>query len=181
MSGLQTKYRQEIAPALKQALKMSNDMQVPRVLKVAINMGFNSQVDKEMIKNIVGDMAKLSGQKPVLTKARKSISNFKVREGVPVGVKVTLRGKRMYDFLERLIAAALPRVRDFRGLPARGFDGRGSYTFGLQEQTVFPEINPDTVKRVQGMDVSIVTSAATDAVARELLVRLGLPLAGTRK
>ncbi len=181
MSGLQTKYRQEIAPALKEALKMSNAMQVPRVLKVAINMGFNSQVDKEMIKNIVGDMAKLSGQKPVLTKARKSISNFKVREGVPVGVKVTLRGKRMYDFLERLIAAALPRVRDFRGLPARGFDGRGSYTFGLQEQTVFPEINPDTVKRVQGMDVSIVTSAATDAVARELLVRLGLPLAGTRK
>ncbi|MEI7436817.1 MAG: 50S ribosomal protein L5 [bacterium] len=181
MSGLQTKYRQEIAPALKEVLHMGNIMQVPRVLKVAINMGFNSQVDKEMIKNIIGDMAKLSGQKPVLTKARKSISNFKVREGVPVGVKVTLRGKRMYDFLERMMAAALPRIRDFRGLPTRGFDGRGSYTFGLQEQTVFPEINPDGVKRVQGMDVTIVTSAATDAAARELLVRLGLPLAGTHK
>ena len=156
--ALKEKYKKEIVPALMKSLGCKNVMDVPRILKVTLNMGFNAEMDKDQIKVASEDLGRITGQKAVITKARKSISNFKLRQGMPVGAKVTLRGDRMYDFLERLIHAALPRFRDFRGLPVRGFDGRGSYTFGLQEQTLFPEIEPDDVKKVQGMDVTIVTS-----------------------
>jgi large subunit ribosomal protein L5 len=148
---------------------------------VTVNMGFNSTVEKDVIKAISEDLAMISGQRPVITKARKSISNFKLRKGMPVGAKVTLRGDRMYDFLTRLIHAALPRIRDFRGLPVKGFDGRGSYTFGLQEQTIFPEIDPDGVKKVQGMNVTVVTSANTDERARQLLTLIGVPFAKAQR
>lgn len=181
MTGLKQKYQTEIVPALMKALGCKNVMEVPRLQKVTINMGFNSSVDKDMIKAVSEDLARISGQRPVITKARKSISNFKLRKGMPVGAKVTLRGDRMYEFLVRLIHAALPRIRDFRGLPLKGFDGRGSYTFGLQEQTIFPEIDPDGVKKVQGMNVTIVTSATTDSWARELLTLLGVPFAKAHK
>lgn len=179
--ALKEKYKAEIVPALMKSLGCKNVMDVPRLLKVTLNMGFNSSMDKDQIKQISEDLGRITGQKPVITKARKSISNFKLRQGMPVGAKVTLRGERMYDFLERLIHAALPRIRDFRGLPVRGFDGRGSYTFGLQEQTIFPEIDPDSVKKVQGMNVTIVTSASTDARARELLAMVGVPFAKPNK
>jgi len=181
MIGLKAKYKTDVVPALMTALGCKNVMDVPRLLKVTLNMGFNSTTDKDQIKAITDDLGRITGQKPVVTKARKSISNFKLRQGMPVGVKVTLRGDRMFQFLERLIHAALPRIRDFRGLPPKGFDGRGSYTFGLQEQTIFPEIDPDSVKKVQGMNVTIVTSAPTDDRARELLTRIGLPLAKLHK
>jgi large subunit ribosomal protein L5 len=177
MTGIKDRYKREVVPELMKALGCRNVMDVPRLLKITVNMGFNSSIDKDMVKTIADDLAKIAGQRPVVTKARKSISNFKLRRGMPVGAKVTLRGNRMYEFLERLIHAALPRIRDFRGLPANGFDGRGSYTFGLQEQTIFPEIEPDEVKRVQGMNITIVTSARTDEWARELLARVGFPFA----
>jgi large subunit ribosomal protein L5 len=177
MAGLKEKYRNEIVPALMQSLGVRNSMDVPRLFKVAVNAGFNPSVDKDAIKALAADLARITGQVPVITRARKSISNFKVRQGMPVGAKVTLRGSRMYDFLERLIHAALPRIRDFRGLSPKGFDGRGHYTFGVQEMVIFPEINPDEVKRVQGLDVTIVTTARTNEAARELLSRLGLPFA----
>ena len=177
MAGLKERYAKEIAPELAKTLALKNPMQVPRLEKVVINMGFNASVDKDTVKAIAGDLARIAGQSPVITKARKSISNFKLREGVPVGAKVTLRGARMYEFLERLIHAALPRIRDFRGVSATAFDGRGSYTLGLQEQTIFPEINPDEVKKVQGMDITIVTTATTNDGARALLALLGLPFA----
>ena len=180
MTGLKAKYRNEAVPALMKALGCKNVMEVPRLLKVTLNMGFNSATDKDTIKTLSEDLARISGQKPVITKARKSISNFKLRKGMPVGAKVTLRGDRMYEFVERLVHAALPRIRDFRGLPVKGFDGRGSYTFGLQEQTIFPEIDPDNVKKVQGMNVTIVTSAPTDERARELLALLGIPFTRQR-
>ncbi len=181
MTGLKEKYKNEVVPALKKSLGAPNIMSVPKVLKVTINMGFNSSVDKDVVKAIADDLGRIAGQHPVVTLARKSISNFKLRKGMPVGAKVTLRGARMYEFLERLIHAALPRIRDFRGLSVKGFDGRGSYTFGLQEQTIFPEIDPDSVKKVQGMNVTIVTSADTDEKARELLTMIGIPFAKPQK
>jgi large subunit ribosomal protein L5 len=181
MTGIKEKYKRDVVPELMKVLGCRNIMDVPRLLKVTLNMGFNAALDKDQIKAASDDLGKITGQRPVVTKSRKSISNFKLRKGMPVGAKVTLRGERMYDFLERLIHAALPRIRDFRGLPANGFDGRGSYTFGLQEQTIFPEIEPDDVKRVQGMNITIVTSADTDERARELLTRIGLPLAKTSR
>ena len=181
MKGLKERYKTEVVPGLMKSLGCKNVMDVPRLLKVTLNMGFNSAMDKDQIKAITEDLGRITGQKAVVTKARKSISNFKLRQGMPVGAKVTLRGSRMYEFLERLIHAALPRIRDFRGLPVRGFDGRGSYTFGLQEQTIFPEIDPDSVKKVQGMNVTIVTSASTDARARELLALVGVPFAKSHK
>ncbi len=177
MSELKEKYRRDLAPALCKSLGLKNPMQTPRLRKVVVNMGFNSAVDRDAMNASLGDLAKITGQKPLLIKARKSISNFKLREGMPIGAKVTLRGDRMWDFLERLINTALPRIRDFRGIAARGFDGRGAFSFGLQDQTIFPEINPDDVKRVQGMDVTVVTSAAGDAGARELLTMMGIPFA----
>ena len=181
MTGMKARYRTEVQPALFKTLGLRNVMQTPRLLKVSLNMGFNAATDKDAVKAIGEDLARIAGQKPVITKARKSISNFKLRKGMPVGAKVTLRGERMYEFLERLIHAGLPRIRDFRGLALSGFDGRGSYTFGLQEQTVFPEIDPDSVKKVQGMNVTVVTSAHTDAEARELLRGLGFPFAKAQK
>ena len=181
MTGLKEKYKTQVVPELMKSLGCSNVMDAPRLLKVTINMGFNSTVEKDVIKAIGEDLAMISGQRPVITKARKSISNFKLRKGMPVGAKVTLRGDRMYDFLARLIHAALPRIRDFRGLPVKGFDGRGSYTFGLQEQTIFPEIDPDGVKKVQGMNVTIVTSANTDERARQLLTLIGVPFAKAQR
>lgn len=179
--GLKDKYKKEIVPALMKSLGLANVMQAPRLLKVTLNMGFNASMDKDMIKAVSEDLAAITGQRPVITKARKSISNFKLRKGMPVGAKVTLRGSRMFEFLERLIHATLPRIRDFRGLSPKGFDGRGSYTFGLSEQTIFPEIDPDKVKKVQGMNVTVVTSAQTDEQARELLALLGIPFAKSQK
>lgn len=173
--SLKEKYRSEIVPELVKQLGLKNRLQAPRLLKVCINMGFNSALDKDVIKALATDLSRIAGQAPVMTTARKSISNFKLRAGMTVGAKVTLRGNRMYEFMERLIHAALPRIRDFRGLSGGGFDGRGSYTFGLQEQSIFPEIDPDTVKKTQGMDITIVTSARDDAQAKALLALIGVP------
>ncbi len=177
MSGLKETYHRELAPALREKLGCRNPMQTPRLVKVVINMGFNTTVDRDTMSACMNDLARLSGQKPLMIKAGKSISNFKLREGMPIGAKVTLRRARMYEFMERLIHAALPRIRDFRGIARTGFDGRGAYSFGLQDQTVFPEIDPDEVKRTQGMDITIVTTAADEAGTRELLTMLGMPFA----
>jgi large subunit ribosomal protein L5 len=177
MTGLKNKYKEDIAPKLRSEQGYANVMQVPRVKKVILNMGFKTTMDKDMIKAVAEDMGKITGQKPVITKARKSIANFKLREGMPVGVKVTLRGEQMYEFLDRLINSALPRIRDFRGVSATAFDGHGNYTLGLSEQSIFPEIDPDRMKVTQGMDVTIVTSAATNEEARALLKEFGMPFA----
>ena len=177
MSLLKEKYEKEIKPALKETGRFANPMDIPRLSKVTINMGVNTQVDRDALKAVAEDLAKIAGQRPVITHATKSIANFKLREGMAIGAKVTLRGERMYEFLERLIHATLPRIRDFRGINPKSFDGRGNYTLGLKEQTLFPEIDADKVKRVQGMDITIVTTARTDNDARELLKRLGMPFA----
>jgi large subunit ribosomal protein L5 len=152
-------------------------MRAPRLLKIVVNMGFDAETDRDAVKAVVEDLAKIAGQRPVVTKARKSISNFKLREGMSIGAKVTLRGDRMYEFLDRLITAALPRIRDFRGVSVRSFDGRGNYTLGLAEQSIFPEIHPDQIKKTQGMDITFVTNAPTNDEARELLRLLGMPFA----
>lgn len=174
---LQETYRSKIVADMMAARGYRNVLQVPRVEKIVINMGFDSETDRDAIKTVVEDLARIAGQRPVVTKAKKSISNFRLREGMAVGAKVTLRGARMYEFLDRLITAALPRIRDFRGVSSRSFDGRGNYTLGLSEQTIFPEVNPDNVKKVQGMDITVVTTAQTDDEARDLLRRLGVPFA----
>jgi large subunit ribosomal protein L5 len=174
---LQDKYRKDVAPQLRTSRGYKNVMQIPRLTKVVVNMGINTQVDKDTFKVLVEDLGRITGQRPQVTTSRKSIANFKLREGQPVGARVTLRGARMYEFLERLIHVALPRIRDFRGIPNRGFDGRGCYTLGLKEQTIFPEIDPDQVKKVQGMDITVVTTAKTDDEARELLKLMGMPFA----
>lgn len=176
MSTLKQRYMAEAVPALKAKLGIGNLMQQPRLKKVVVNMGLGI-ADKDALKAHAAELALITGQQPVLTRSRKSISNFKLREGVIVGAKVTLRRDRMYEFLERLITAALPRIRDFRGVPAGAFDGRGNYTLGLNDQTIFPEIKPDNVGAVQGMDVTIVTTAASDKDAYELLTLLGMPFA----
>ena len=177
MSVLKDKYQNEVVKALKASGKYPSVMDIPRLSKVVVNMGVNTMVDRDMLKAVADDLAKITGQRPAITHATKSISNFKLREGMPIGAKVTLRGERMYEFLERLIHATLPRIRDFRGIPAKAFDGRGNYTLGLKEQSLFPEIEADKVKRVQGMDITIVTTAKTDADATELLKLLGMPFA----
>ncbi len=165
-------------PALREKFGITNPMVVPKLVKVVVNMGFGI-VDKDTQKSVVDDLMKITGQKPALCKSRKSISNFKLREGMVIGAKVTLRGSRMYDFLDKFINIALPRIRDFRGVPNRGFDGKGNYTLGLKEQTIFPEIDlsrhgaPE-----QGMDITIVTTAANNEQARELLAQLGMPFMG---
>ncbi len=176
MPSLKEKYVTDVVPALKERLDLRNPMMVPRVEKVVVNMGMGIQ-DKDAMKSIVEDLATITGQKPVVTKARKSISNFKLREGMSVGAKVTLRHDRMFDFLDRLINVALPRIRDFRGISAKGFDGRGNFSVGLSEQTIFPEIDANHSGPVQGMDITIVTSATTDREAKELLALLGVPFA----
>ncbi len=154
---------------------VSNPHQVPRVLKVTLNMGVRSDAEKGSIEEAVKEMAAISGQKPVITKARQSVANFKLRKGMAVGCKVTLRRERMYEFLDRLISSALPRIRDFRGISPRKFDGRGSYSIGLPDQSIFPEIELEKIKRQQGLDITIVTSAADDSQARQLLSALGMP------
>ena len=173
---LKVKYREEIAPALLADLHLSNVMQVPGVVKIVVNMGVGEAArDSKVIDGAVRDLATITGQKPTVTRARKSIAQFKLREGMPIGAHTTLRGDRMWEFLDRLLAVALPRIRDFRGLSPKQFDGRGNYTFGLTEQAVFPEIDPDGIDRVRGMDITIVTSATTDEAGRELLRKLGFP------
>lgn len=176
MATMKEKYKNEIVPALKTKFGLSNLMMVPRLSKVVVNMGMGA-ADKDKLKSVTEDLAAITGQKPMVTKARKSISNFKLREGMSIGAKVTLRQDRMYDFMDRLVNVALPRIRDFRGVPVRGFDGRGSYTMGLKEQTIFPEIDPNHSGAVQGMNITIVTTAKTDSQARELLALLGMPFA----
>jgi large subunit ribosomal protein L5 len=175
MSQLHDTYKKEIVPQLLKSGRYANWMQVPKVEKVVLNMGINSNHEKEVLTAAQQELATISGQKPIVTHAKTSIASFKVREGMPVGCKVTLRGQRMYEFLERFFNAALPRIRDFRGVNPRGFDGRGSYTMGVRDQTIFPEVELDKIKHNLGMDVTIVTSANTNEEAKELLKLLGMP------
>ena len=175
---LKERYLNEITPALMQKFNYTSVMQVPRVEKVVINMGVGEAVSNpKVLDSAVEDLRAISGQKPVVTRAKKSIAGFKLRENMPIGVKVTLRGERMYHFLDKLINVALPRVRDFQGISPKSFDGRGNYTLGLKEQLIFPEIEYDKVDKVLGMDVVIVTTAKTDEESRELLAGLGMPFA----
>lgn len=174
---LKEKFLKEVAPALRERFKYRNPMEVPKVEKVVINMGVGDAVaDPKALDAAVADLTMIVGQKPVITRAKKSIAAFKIRQGMPIGVKVTLRGDRMYEFLDKLFSVALPRIRDFRGLPARAFDGRGNYTLGLKEQLIFPEIDYDKVDKVRGMDVVVVTTAKSDEEASELLRLMGMPL-----
>ncbi len=170
------KYKNEIAPVLMKEFKYTNVMQVPHLDKVVVNMGVKEgKEDIKIIEHLAGELSMIVGQKPVITKAKKSIANFKVREGNPIGLKVTLRRWRMYEFVERLFNIALPRIRDFRGFPTTSFDGRGNYTLGIQEQMIFAEVEYDKIKKTQGMDITFVTTATTDAEARRLLELMGLP------
>jgi large subunit ribosomal protein L5 len=174
---LKERYRREIVPALKERLGHTNDLAVPRLLKIVISMGLGAGTrDNKLIDQAEASLTALAGQKAQRTRSRKSVAAFRLREGMEVGVRVTLRGQRMFEFLDRLITLALPRVRDFRGLNPNGFDGRGNYSFGLTEQFVFPEIDPDKITQVQGMNITFVTTARTDDEGRELLRELGLPL-----
>jgi large subunit ribosomal protein L5 len=173
---LKDRYQNEIVPALMDNLQLENIMEAPKVQKVVVNIGVGEALDNaKALDAAVEDMTKIVGQKPVITQARKSIANFKLREGRQIGVKVTLRGERMWSFLDRLMNVALPRVRDFRGISPNSFDGRGNYTLGLREQLVFPEIDYDKIDKIRGLEVSIVTSARTDEEGRELLDMLGMP------
>ena len=175
MANLQTQYREKIGPALQKRFEL-NAMAVPRITKITLNMGVGeATADKKIIEHAVADMTALSGQKPVVTKSKIAIATFKVRENYPVGVKVTLRRERMYEFLERLIQIALPRIRDFRGISARGFDGRGNFNFGINEQIIFPEIDFDKVDAIRGMNISITTTAKTDEQAKALLEAFSFP------
>ena len=176
MQRLKEKYIKEIVPALKAELGLTNVMQVPRMEKIVINMGVGEATQNQrLIDEVITTISSITGQKPVATRAKKAISNFKIRENLPIGAKVTLHGDKMWDFLDRLITIALPRVRDFRGVPKRGFDGLGNYTMGIKEQIIFLEINYDKISQLLGMDVSFVTSAKDDDGCRALLVALGLP------
>ena len=176
MNELQRKYKEEIVPAMVKTFSYGNVMEVPGVDKVVINMGLGEALENaKVLDTSMEEMAQITGQKPVLTRAKKSIANFKLREGNPIGCRVTLRRQRMYDFLYRLLNIALPRVRDFKGVSPRGFDGRGNYTLGVREQLIFPEIDYDDVEKIQGMNITIVTSAKTDEEAKELLSLFGVP------
>jgi large subunit ribosomal protein L5 len=173
---LKRRYREEIVPALREQFSYANVMQVPTLTKIVVNMGVGEAArDSKLIEGAIRDLAAITGQKPAVTRARKSIAQFKLREGMPIGAHTTLRGDRMWEFLDRLLTIALPRIRDFRGLSPKQFDGKGNYTFGLTEQSMFHEINPDRIDRVRGMDITVVTSAATDEEGRALLRRLGFP------
>ncbi len=173
---LRQRYLEEIAPALREEFSYANVMQIPGVTKVVVNMGVGEAArDAKLIEGAVKDLTIITGQKPAVARAKKSIAQFKLREGMPIGAHVTLRGDRMWEFLDRLLTLALPRIRDFRGLSDRQFDGRGNYTFGLVEQLMFHEINPDAVDRQRGMDVTVVTTATNDDEGRSLLRRLGFP------
>jgi large subunit ribosomal protein L5 len=173
---LKARYRAEITPALREQFSYTNPMQVPGLTKIVVNMGVGDAAkDSKLIDGAIRDLAAITGQKPQVTKARKSIAQFKLREGMPIGAHVTLRGDRMWEFLDRLLSVALPRIRDFRGLSPRQFDGHGNYTFGLTEQSMFHEIDQDRVDRVRGMDITVVTTARTDDEGRALLRHLGFP------
>ena len=176
MPRLKTQYREEIVPALTAEFQFPNAMQVPGLTKIVVNMGVGEAArDSKLIEGAIRDLTAITGQKPQVTKARLSIAQFKLREGMPIGAHVTLRGDRMWEFLDRLLTLALPRIRDFRGLSPKQFDGNGNYTFGLTEQVMFHEINPDSVDRQRGMDITLVTTAANDAEGRALLKLLGFP------
>lgn len=177
MATLKEKYKSELAPKLIEELGLKNVMEVPRITKITLNMGVGEALgDKKVLENAVAEMEKIAGQKAVVTKARKSIAGFKVRDGWPIGCKVTLRSERMYEFLERLISIAIPRIRDFRGVSAKSFDGRGNFAMGVTEQIIFPEINYDQVDALRGMDITITTSARTDDEGRALLRAFNFPL-----
>ena len=176
MPRLKTRYREEIAPALREQFSYGNAMQVPGLVKIVVNMGVGDAArDAKLIEGAVKDLAAITGQKPQVRKATKSIAQFKLREGMPIGAKVTLRNDRMWEFLDRLLTIALPRIRDFRGLSAKQFDGNGNYTFGLNEQSMFHEIDIDRIDRPRGMDITVVTTATTDDQGRALLRQLGFP------
>jgi len=173
---LKARYKTEIVPALNTEFQFENIMQTPRVVKVVVNMGVGDAAkDSKLIEGAIKDLMAITGQRPTVTKARKSIAQFKLREGMPIGAHVTLRGDRMWEFLDRLLTVALPRIRDFRGLSARQFDGNGNYTFGLTEQSMFHEIDQDSIDRVRGMDITVVTTAKNDDEGRALLKQLGFP------
>lgn len=176
------KYQKEVAPALMKEFQYKSSMQIPRILKVSVNQGLGEAiVDKKRIDLGVDEMTKITGQKAVPTKSKKDISNFKVRKGMPIGVRVTLRRQRMYEFLDRLIAVSIPRIRDFRGINEKGFDGRGNFTFGVPEQIIFPEIDIDKVGKINGMNITIVTSAKTDKECYALLKEFGFPFKNIKK
>jgi large subunit ribosomal protein L5 len=176
MARLQEVYRQTIVPKLRSDLKIENVMQVPRISKITINMGVGEAVaDKKVMDAAVADLTKITGQKPLITKSRKAIASFKIRAGLPIGAKVTLRGRRMYEFLDRLISIAMPRIRDFRGVSPRAFDGQGNYSLGVKEQIIFPEIQYDQVDQLRGMDITITTTARNDRMGRALLEAFNFP------
>jgi len=174
--GLRQRYHDEIVPALQREFAYANSMQIPRVEKVVVNIGLGEAIaNAKALDAAVGDLTTITGQKPIVTRAKRSIAQFRLRTGMPIGAKVTLRGQRMYDFLERTMALALPRIRDFRGIPTRSFDGRGNFSLGLREQLVYPEIDYDKIDRLRGLEISIVTTAKTDEEGRKLLELLGMP------
>ena len=176
MARLTTRYNEELKSKLQEELGIKNVMEIPRITKITLNMGVGAAAaDKKLLDGALSDMQAIAGQKPVLTLARKSIAGFKIRDGWPIGCKVTLRGERMYEFLDRLIAIAIPRIRDFRGFSAKSFDGRGNYSMGLKEQIVFPEIDFDKIDRIRGMDITITTTARTDDEGRALMRAFGFP------
>lgn len=176
MNELKQRYQDEVTPSLMNKFEYKSVMQVPKVEKIVINMGVGDAVqNSKALDNAVEELTLISGQKPLITRAKKSIAGFRLREGMPIGAKVTLRGERMYEFLQKLVSVSLPRVRDFRGISKKAFDGRGNYTLGVKEQLIFPEINYDKVNKVRGLDIVIVTTANTDEEARELLAGLGMP------
>lgn len=178
MSRLKDKYQNEVKQALLKEFGYENEMMIPKIEKISVNMGLGEGKDNaKYIQAAADELAQITGQKPIVTKAKKSVANFKLRQGMPVGAKVTLRGERMYEFLDRLVTIALPRVRDFRGVKANSFDGRGNYTLGIKDQLIFPEIVYDNVDATRGMDISIVTSAKTDEEAKALLTLIGMPFA----
>lgn len=177
---LYKKYVEEVMPALKAKHNYANPHQVPRMVKIVVNMGVSAELEKSAVEDAAKDLAQITGRKPAISKSRHSVANFKLREGQAIGCRVTLRGDVMYEFFDRLIAAALPRIRDFRGLSTRSFDGRGNYSLGVAEQTIFPEIELDKIKRVQGMDITLVTTAPTNAEALDLLKFMGMPFAENR-
>ncbi|MBL7986305.1 MAG: 50S ribosomal protein L5 [Flavobacteriales bacterium] len=173
---LKATYTEKVVPALQKEFNYKSSMQVPRITKIAVNQGLGSAVgDKKIVENAINEMTMITGQKAVGTVSKKDISNFKLRKGMPIGARVTLRGDKMYEFLDRLIAVALPRTRDFRGVQAKGFDGRGNFTFGVKEQIIFPEIDIDKTPKIQGMDITFVTTAKTDEEAKALLTAFGFP------
>ncbi|GAA5218806.1 50S ribosomal protein L5 [Corallincola platygyrae] len=176
MAKLHDFYKESVVPGLKKEFSYSSIMQVPRIEKITLNMGVGEALaDKKLLENAQADMQAISGQKPIVTKARKSVAGFKIREGYPIGCKVTLRGERMWEFFERLVCIAMPRIRDFRGVSPKSFDGRGNYSMGVREQIIFPEVDYDKVDKVRGMDITITTTAATDEEARALLAAFNFP------